>query len=513
MDGDFNLADGDVKGKFFKDSFNINGFKIDDFTFGVASETSEDFFGPEQGSLGLGLAKGDHPTILDAMFDAKLISSRTFSLYLDRQSSTGGNLLFGGHDPDKYDGKMFTFDSQQDDRWVISLTDMAIVPYKEDQTKKRMFKRQVEQSSEVSATDASTEVASDTATQVDSATDASTGETSDTATQVDSATDASTGEASTTSTPSREASATAISTTEASATAEFTAESTAESTAEPTGDNSDPDVDPESLKLDGVLTAVISSGYPLTRLPQNYVARMASYVGATLNEDSGVYLLSCATKVPKYLAFLIGGEDGIWIYVDFSELFIPLLDHQTFEPLKSDGEEICAFGLEPSDDRDVLLGMTFLRSAYVFFDVDQKKIGLAQAVWDKEESNVIEIPSGGSVEGASAVSGASITQSASVAKDEVGSKPMTSNATVGKPSSPAKSLEGGAKTTISGAEPPRGPKESKQGAPKSTGTSSAESSSKTSKAAAAGATFERSSLPLVGLSLCGSIMLIATLIL
>jgi hypothetical protein len=61
------------------------------------------------------------------------------------------------------------------------------------------------------------------------------------------------------------------------------------------------------------------------------------------------------------------------------------------------------FGIAPTGAGTSVLGDTFLRSAYVVYDLDNNEISLAQSAFNATTSNVIEITSAG-VPGASAVS-------------------------------------------------------------------------------------------------------------
>lgn len=62
------------------------------------------------------------------------------------------------------------------------------------------------------------------------------------------------------------------------------------------------------------------------------------------------------------------------------------------------GIEMCLFGIysaAPSDGLPTIMGDTFLRSAYVVYDLDTNHIGMAQAVFDEGTADVLEIPEGG----------------------------------------------------------------------------------------------------------------------
>jgi hypothetical protein len=257
----------------------------------------------------------------------------------------------------------------------------------------------------------------------------------------------------------------------------------------------------ESFGLDGPLTSIIDSSATLTMLPGGLVARLAKYVGATQAGENLGYVLPCQTNMNAELVFQLGGEGGLEIYVDMTELLIPILD-DNFVPKTYPGQRItmCGLGVWPVDDNTpVSLGQTFLRSAYVFFDIDLKQVGFAQAKWDVEDSDIQEVANGGSVKSASSVAGASITQSTSAVKGAPGAGFGNVTLNVEQPASPVTSLEGGVKTTLSGDRPCDGDKAS----------ATESSTSHSSSAAAALVVVEQWNLHIVLLALCDSIMLVA----
>ena len=73
------------------------------------------------------------------------------------------------------------------------------------------------------------------------------------------------------------------------------------------------------------------------------------------------------------------------------------------------------FGIAPSQGTTSVLGDTFLRSAYVVYDLANNEISLAQTNFNSTSSHVLEIGSGtGSVPGATSVNSAieaSVSQS------------------------------------------------------------------------------------------------------
>lgn len=71
------------------------------------------------------------------------------------------------------------------------------------------------------------------------------------------------------------------------------------------------------------------------------------------------------------------------IRVPYSEIIYPAGFPVTVPPVEDrNGEKMCYFGIVPNDGPVRLLGTTFLRSAYIVFDADEKELRLAQSNWD-----------------------------------------------------------------------------------------------------------------------------------
>ena len=95
--------------------------------------------------------------------------------------------------------------------------------------------------------------------------------------------------------------------------------------------------------------------------------------------QSPVYYIDCNTgqgQVDFTFANPITDEYGesepLTISIPLSELVLPSLD--AYNPNQ------CVFGIQPDygTEGTLLLGDTFLRSAYVLFDIDNQRISLAQ---------------------------------------------------------------------------------------------------------------------------------------
>jgi len=150
----------------------------------------------------------------------------------------------------------------------------------------------------------------------------------------------------------------------------------------------------------------LDSGTTLTYLPAQIVSQLVDAAGATYDSRSDIYLLACdKSDANATLNYQFGGPAGPTIKVPFSELVLPVRNSNG-EFLQIDGEQYCVFGVKESEGINVFLfGDTFLRSAYVVYDLDGKTIGLAQAITQSTESNIIEItgPVEDGLQGASSV--------------------------------------------------------------------------------------------------------------
>ena len=99
----------------------------------------------------------------------------------------------------------------------------------------------------------------------------------------------------------------------------------------------------------------------------------------------------------------------------------------------SDDESVCVFGVAPYGDSGALLGDTFLRSAYVVYDLANNEISLAQTNFDATTSNVREIGSGSD----------SVPDATPVANAVEATISQTGGARIGGPSSTPTSLSAG----------------------------------------------------------------------
>ncbi|MCJ1431224.1 hypothetical protein MMC27_000575, partial [Xylographa pallens] len=160
---------------------------------------------------------------------------------------------------------------------------------------------------------------------------------------------------------------------------------------------------------------VLDTGTSFTFLDPTVALPLIDYVGAIPDPTFG-YIVPCLAyfNYPASLTFGFGGPTGPRIVVPFSELLSKIDERYTFP----DGSQACVWGIQPTNKQIPinLLGDTFLRSAYVVFDLDNLQISLAQTKFNSTTSNVLEVAVGGGPENipsATVVTGAVIaTQTA-----------------------------------------------------------------------------------------------------
>jgi hypothetical protein len=178
------------------------------------------------------------------------------------------------------------------------------------------------------------------------------------------------------------------------------------------------------------LPAVLDSGTSITVIPSDLFSQLAYYFEA-VNDPTYGTLVDCAIgTVSGSLNYGFGGSDGPIISVSFSELAIPLYDEQGNPLTFEDGSDACFFGLQAATQGEpIILGDTFLRSAYVVYDLDKQQIGIAPTVFGTTSSHIVEIGSG-NVGGASSIAtGPSVEQTAS-SKPPVGIFPSSATASL-----------------------------------------------------------------------------------
>lgn len=115
------------------------------------------------------------------------------------------------------------------------------------------------------------------------------------------------------------------------------------------------------------IPALLDSGTTLTYLPADAVALMAKSLNATFSKELGYYEYACPTS----------GDNATSVVFDLGGFHInaPLSD---FTMQTNVGT--CVLAIVPqAGNATAILGDSFLRSAYVVYDLDNYEVSLAQA--------------------------------------------------------------------------------------------------------------------------------------
>jgi hypothetical protein len=191
-------------------------------------------------------------------------------------------------------------------------------------------------------------------------------------------------------------------------------------------------------------SALLDSGTTFTYLQPKVVESI--YQGLNVIDDTdqtGVPLIDCAILVnsPKLTVdYGFGGANGMVLHVPIDELVFDLARFNlTEDDLPETGfKSTCGFGIFTSDDEDSsLLGDTFLRSAYVVYDLESNQIAIGQTNFNSTTSNVIEFTANAKdIPDVSGVAtSAEITQTSIGGLPGVGTKPTANPTTTGSGSS------------------------------------------------------------------------------
>jgi hypothetical protein len=177
-----------------------------------------------------------------------------------------------------------------------------------------------------------------------------------------------------------------------------------------TGSGNNNDLSPSSP-----LPAILDSGTSLTYLPNDLANDIFNGVGVITTRDYGNVVPCDLANDDLTFAFTFGGSEGPTVNVPIREFVVPLITQDGSTPQFRDGKDACQFGLDAAGDSPILFGDTFLRSAYVVYDLENQNIAIAETNFDASESNgnVQAIASSSDIPGVtSTATGASVDQTA-----------------------------------------------------------------------------------------------------
>lgn len=158
------------------------------------------------------------------------------------------------------------------------------------------------------------------------------------------------------------------------------------------------------------LAVLLDSGSSLTYLPDDMTQTIFDQIGAEYNSTEDIAYVACSlASSSSTLDFTFSTPT---ISVSMNELVIPLSSGPGGPTLQDGITPACLFGIAPNGGGTAALGDTFLRSAYVVYDLSNNEISLAATNFNATTSNIVEIGTGkSSVPDATLVANAAPAQS------------------------------------------------------------------------------------------------------
>ncbi|KAI9746364.1 MAG: hypothetical protein M1818_000076 [Claussenomyces sp. TS43310] len=140
-----------------------------------------------------------------------------------------------------------------------------------------------------------------------------------------------------------------------------------------------------TIASDEAIAVLLDSGTSLTYLPDEMTNAIYESIGAQYNSDYGAAVVDCSlASSSSSLNFTF--TDPV-ISIPMNELILQVGP-------TTGGQEACLFGIAPVGSSTPVLGDTFLRSAYVVYDVSNNEISIGQTRFNVTTSNVVEISNG-----------------------------------------------------------------------------------------------------------------------
>jgi hypothetical protein len=173
--------------------------------------------------------------------------------------------------------------------------------------------------------------------------------------------------------------------------------------------------------------ALLDSGSSLMYLPDDIATSIFDSLGATYDSEQGAAIVDCD----------VGNSDET-IDFTFSSPTIKVALNELVIVAGTDrrGNEVCILGIGPAGSSTPVLGDTFLRSAYVVYDIANNEISLAQTNFNSTTDNIMEITASDGVPDATGVASAVTSIAVESGGARNGGLTTTLSGAVAKPTAP-----------------------------------------------------------------------------
>jgi hypothetical protein len=145
------------------------------------------------------------------------------------------------------------------------------------------------------------------------------------------------------------------------------------------------------------LPVVLDSGTTLTYLPDDVANAVAATVGAQTMDQYGIVVPCALASTQGVFKFRLGNAQGPVISAKISQFVIPFLaDPPKFE----NGQIGCQWGINPAGNNPTIFGDTFLRSAYIVYNLENQSVAIAETNFNASGTRVEQITAANSIPGA-----------------------------------------------------------------------------------------------------------------
>ncbi|KAK0729931.1 aspartic peptidase domain-containing protein, partial [Lasiosphaeris hirsuta] len=153
----------------------------------------------------------------------------------------------------------------------------------------------------------------------------------------------------------------------------------------------------------GTLPAILDSGTTLSYLPETMASKVIEELGAITDKvQTGLTFIDCDYLNTERDLIITFDFNKTVITVPVWEMVLDILgDYQSILPSTIPYERACLFGIQSTagfedsgavkNSNFALLGDTFLRSAYVVYDLEHYQIGMAQANMNSTGTSIVEL--------------------------------------------------------------------------------------------------------------------------
>jgi hypothetical protein len=147
-----------------------------------------------------------------------------------------------------------------------------------------------------------------------------------------------------------------------------------------------------AIAKDQAQAVLLDSGSSLTYLPDAMTEAIYEQVSAQYDSAEGAAYVPCSlASNSTALNFTFTSP---MISVTMNELVIPVTASNGRQLTFSDGTAACLFGIAPAGSSTPVMGDTFIRSAYLVYDLANNEISIAQTNFDATTTNIVEIGTG-----------------------------------------------------------------------------------------------------------------------